>query len=64
MRGEQKGKADGLAMCGLMDRDELFEHLFNLGEWDLVWAVGKGFGWILVDFHEDAIDSCSDGASS
>jgi hypothetical protein len=51
-------------MSGAMNREKACQNVFDLIEWDLVWAVGESFGRVLVDFHENAIDSSCDSASS
>ena len=49
-------------MSGLVDGKKALENLFDLGEGNLVRAVGKGVGRVAMDFHEDPIDSgCDSG---
>ena len=48
----------------MMNREKARQYVFDLIEGNLVWAVGESFGRVFVNFHENAIDSGCDSASS
>jgi hypothetical protein len=36
-------------MSGAMNREKARQNVFDLIEWDLVWAVGESFGRVFVE---------------